>query len=345
MNAGMKEMIDRLEQRRELTVEEYNELIRFRDAESIQYLSERAELMRKLHLGGGIVFCGLINLTNYCRNDCFYCGLRRENRFVNRYRMSEEEVLSCCDTGYKLGIRSFLIQGGEDLYFTPEMISGLLQLIKGNYPECKVILALGEKSKNVYERWKAAGADGYILRYQSSDELYFKRLHPPNMSLLKKKQCLWEMKDMGYSLGTGLIVGTPNQKISHLAEELLFIRSLSPWLVMAGPFIPAPHTPFEGERSGNVEITCCLLSILRLMLPKAVIPVATTLAMLDRMGNVRGVQAGADMVLTDLSPRNIRENYHYYSKRMFRGSDGREGLILLRQQLRDAGYEITGYNA
>lgn len=345
MNAGMKELIDRLEQQRQLNVQEYTELIRFRDDESIQYLSERAAAVRQLRFGRRIEFCGLIDLTNYCRNDCYYCGLRRENRFVKRYRMEEENVLSCCETGYIQGIRSFLIQGGEDLYYTAEKFSHIIRSVKKKYPDCQVILALGEKSKTVYGKWLEAGVDGYILRYQSSDEGYFKKLHPANMSLLKEKQCLWELKEMGYRLGTGFMVGTPNQKISHLAEELVFIKSLSPWLVMVGPFIPAPNTPFEGERSGNVEITYYLLSILRLMLPTSVLPVATTTAILDRMGNIKGVQAGADTVLPDLSPREIREDYHHYRKRMLRGFDGREGLILLRQQLQDAGYEITGDNS
>lgn len=344
MNAGIREMIDRLGQYGELAVEEYTELIRFRDAESIQYLAEKAEAVRQRKNGRRIEFCGLIDLTNYCRKDCYYCGLRRENRFVNRYRMEEEDVLSCCETGYIQGIRSFLIQGGEDLYYRPEMISHIIRSVKRKYRDCQVILALGEKSKSAYRQWLEAGADGYILRYQTSDEGYFKKLHPANMSLLKEKQCLWEMKTLGWRLGTGFIVGTPNQTISHLAEELVFLKSLSPWLVMVGPFIPAPNTPFEAERSGNVEITCYLLSLLRLMLPSAVLPVATTTTILDRMGNVRAVQAGADLVLPDLSPREIRGDYHKYRKQMLRGSDGREGLVLLRQQLRDAGYEITGDN-
>lgn len=344
MNIGMKEMIDRLERRGELTVEEYTELIKFRDAESVQYIARKADQIRQEQCGRRIELCGLIDLTSYCKNDCYYCGLRRENRFANRYRMEENDVLSCCETGYNRGIHSFLIQGGEDLYYTPEYIVQIIKAVKKKYPDCQVALALGEKSKTVYQKWMDAGAEGYILRYQTSDDSYYKKLHPGNMSLLKKKQCLWELKGLGYQLGTGFIVGTPNQKISHLAGEFVFLKGLSPALVMVGPFISAVNTPFEGARSGNVELTCFVLSILRLILPRAVLPVATTMAILDRMGNVKGVQAGANVVLPDLSPRNIREDYHCYSKRMLRGSEGREGLLLLRQQLQDAGYEIAGDN-
>lgn len=344
MNSGMKELIDRLEQRSSLTEQEYTELIKFRDAESAEYLAERARETRQLRYGRRISFCGLIDLSNYCKNDCFFCGLRRENRFLDRYRMEEEDVLSCCETGYIQGIRSFLIQGGEDLYYTPDKVAHMIQSVKEKYPDCQVVLSLGEKPGKVYGQWLAAGMDGYILRYQTSDESYFKKLHPANMSLLKRKQRLWELKEQGCRLGTGLIVGTPGQKISQLAQELVFLKGLSPWMVMAGPFLSAPNTPFEGERSGNLDITCYFLSILRLMLPEAVLPVATTMAILDRMGNIRGVQSGADVVMPDLSPRKIREEYHCYSKKMLRGSDGREGLVLLRQQLQDAGYEIVGDN-
>lgn len=337
-------MIDRLEKTQRLPALDYAELIRFRDGESASYLAERAEAVRGGQFGRRIQFQGLIDLTSYCRNDCYYCGLRRENRFVHRYRMEAEDVLSCCETGYIQGIRSFLIQGGEDPVYTPDRIEQLVKEIRSKYPDCQVYLALGERSGAVYRKWVQAGMDGYILRYQTSDESYYKKLHPGNMSLLKKKQCLWELKGLECQLGTGFMIGTPNQKFTDLAQEMLFLKELSPQYIMVGPFISAANTPFESSRCGNVDLTCYLLSMLRLMFPGAILPVATTAAILERTGNWKGVQAGANMVLVDLTPRELREEYHQYSKRMFRGAEGREGLVQLREQLQDAGYEIAGDN-
>lgn len=341
MNEGIKVLIDRLEWNGELSVAEYGELIRFRDKEAAEYLAQRANVIRKREYGNKVFIRGLIELSNYCKNDCYYCGIRRSNRFVERYRLEEEQVLECCDIGYKQGFRTFVIQGGEDLYYTPDKIAHMVSQIKDKYPDCAVTLSLGEKSKSVYKLWFDAGADRYLLRHETAEESHYKKLHPGNMSLLKRKQCLWELKEIGYQVGAGFMVGSPYQKIDNVAQDLEFLKKLDPQMVGVGPFVPAKNTPFEKERCGNTELTLYLLSIVRLMLPKVLLPSTTALGTLDRGGRVKGIQAGANVVMPNLSPQEAREKYALYNRKVSRGAEGNEGLELLKQEMAEAGYEVV----
>ncbi|MBO5483655.1 MAG: [FeFe] hydrogenase H-cluster radical SAM maturase HydE [Lachnospiraceae bacterium] len=341
MNEGLKEMIDRLESHGELSIEEYAELIRFRNQETAGYLAERADVVRRREYGNQVFIRGLIELTNYCKNDCYYCGIRRSNRFAQRYRLEEEEVFHCCDVGYAQGFRTFVIQGGEDLYYTPDRVAHMIEGIKKKYPDCAVTLSLGEKSRTVYKKWYDAGADRYLLRHETADESHYKKLHPGNMSLLRRKQCLWELKEIGYQVGAGFMVGSPYQRISNLAQDLVFLKTLNPHMVGIGPFIPAKNTPFETERGGNAELTLYLLSIIRLMLPRVLLPATTALGTVERNGRVRGMQAGANVVMPNLSPQEVRDQYTIYNRKISRGAEGIEGLEQLKQQMREAGYEVV----
>lgn len=341
MNEGIKALIDQLERNSELSVEEYSELIQFRNKETAEYLAERANIIRKREYGNKVFIRGLIELSNYCKNDCYYCGIRRSNRFVQRYRLEEEQVLDCCDIGYAQGFRTFVIQGGEDLYYTPDRVAHMVAKIKEKYPDCAVTLSLGEKSKAVYKLWHDAGADRYLLRHETAEEGHYKKLHPGNMSLLRRKQCLWELKEIGYQVGAGFMVGSPYQRIANIAQDLEFLKKLEPHMVGIGPFVSAKNTPFENERCGNTDLTLYLLSMIRLMLPKVLLPSTTALGTLDRNGRVKGIQAGANVVMPNLSPQEVREQYALYNRKVSKGAEGNEGLELLKQEMAQAGYEVV----
>lgn len=341
MNDGLKALVDRLEQEACLTEQEYAELIRFRDAETVEYMSRCAARVQRQHTKNRLAVMGTVDLSTYCKSDCYYCGFRRDNRFAARYRMTEAEVLECCRRGMERDIHLFLLQGGEDLQYTPEQIGGMIAAIRRRDPGAGVFLALGEKSRSVYRRWKHAGASGYILRHETAQDIYYKKLHPANMSLLRRKQCLWELKELGYLVGSGFMVGSPYQRIADLAKEFLFLRQLMPQLLMVGPFLPMEGTPFEEERNGNSDLTCFLLSLLRLSLPGVILPVAQTLELLDPEGALHAVKAGADLLLADLTPAPLREQYHCYKKRLLRGNVGVEALAEKEKKLREAGYEMV----
>lgn len=340
MNDGLKAMIDRLEQNRELTAEEYGELLRFRSKEMASYLAERADAVRKREYANDVWIRGAIALSSYCKNDCYYCGIRRSNRFAKRHRMEEAQVLQCCKLGYAQGCRTFLLQGGEDLYYSPDKVAHLVAAIKKDYPDCAVTLSLGERARSVYQLWHDAGADRYLLRHETADEGHYKKLHPGNLSLLRRKQCLWELKDIGYQVGAGFMVGSPYQTIDNLVQELEFMKMLQPQMVGIGPFIPAMHTPFENERSGNAELTLFLLSMLRLILPRVLLFASPSLESIDRNGRQKAIQAGANVVVQDLSPREAGECYTIYDRKYSRGMTEQRGLELIRQQMAEAGYEV-----
>lgn len=341
MNDGLRELADRLEIRGTLEKEEYIELIQFRDSQLVEYLSQKARRIRRNQHTGAVLVQGLVHLSNYCRNDCYYCGMRRENRFVRRYRMEQQEILDCCARGYEKGLRSFLLQGGEDLYYTEKEVAQILEKIKKAHSDVSITLSLGEKSRQVYKAWYEAGADCYLLRHGTAVDSHYKKLHPGNMSLLRKKQCLWEMKEIGYQVGTGFLIGTPYQTIDQLAEELLFLKQLDPQLVSIGPFIPAANTPFEKQRAGNSDLACYLLSLLRLILPSALLPAAGALTALDREGRRKALESGANAVAFDLTPDNYQDNSFLNGRRTGRHQRDRENLEGLIQRLEDTGYEIA----
>ena len=340
MQEQVIQWIEQLQKAGQLPEEAYGALIQYRSQESLEELKKRAQ---KIVLDKGkqeISVCGTISLSNYCKNDCAYCGIRRENRFLNRFRMDEKDVLELCQKGWERGISSFLIQGGEDLQYSYGEIAHMITGIKAKYSKSRVTLSLGEKSGTVYEQWKRAGADGYILCHETARDSHYRKLHPANMSLLRRKQCLWELKEIGYQVGTGMMVGSPNQRIDDLAADLVFLRQLMPDYIQVYPFIPAQGTEYENERSGNVELVCYLISMLRIMFPDATIPVAQGVALLDKSGMVRAVKSGADMILPDMTGEPAFSLYHNYQKRLMRGKIGLESVAVLRLQLQETEYEI-----
>ena len=337
----MKQWIDKLRQERTLSPEELRQLLTGCDAETLRYINKQAQEVALRHFGNKIYIRGLIEVSNCCRNNCYYCGIRKGNPNIERYRLNLESILDCCRQGYKLGFRTFVLQGGEDPALTDDRIEMTVARIRQNYPDCAITLSLGEKSRDAYERFFRAGANRYLLRHETHNESHYRQLHPAEMSGKQRLQCLADLKDIGYQTGTGIMVGSPGQTVEHIIEDILFIEKLQPEMIGIGPFLPHHDTPFVQYPSGTVERTILLLSIFRLMHPSALIPATTALATLIPDGRERGILAGANVVMPNLSPREERRKYELYNDKASLGAESAEGLATLQKQLNTIGYEIS----
>lgn len=336
----MRSLIDKLERSRRLEKEEWAALIASEADE--EYLFARARAAARQYYGNKVYARGLIEFTSYCRNNCFYCGIRRDNLCAGRYRLSEEEILSCCRTGYEIGFRTFVLQGGEDLYFTDERLAGLVARIKAAYPDCAVTLSVGERTRESYQRLFDAGADRYLLRHETADDEHYRRLHPPELSLKSRKQCLRALKEIGFQVGCGFLTGSPGQTPEHLAEDMLFITELSPQMVGIGPFIPHHDTPFANEAAGTIRLALRMIGLLRLLKPDLLIPATTALATIDPDGREKGIRAGANVVMPNLSPARVRKQYALYDNKNCTGAEAAEYAGSLSRRMADIGYVLTG---
>lgn len=337
----MKQWIDKLRKERTLRQEELRQLLTECDAETLRTINRQAREVSLLHFGNKIYIRGLIEVSNCCRNNCYYCGIRKGNPNIERYRLTEESILDCCKQGYDLGFRTFVLQGGEDPALTDDRIEKTVSAIRQNYPDCAITLSLGEKPRDVYERFFRAGANRYLLRHETYNEQHYGQLHPTEMSGKRRLQCLQDLKDIGYQTGTGIMVGSPGQTVEHIIEDIRFIERLRPEMIGIGPFLPHHDTPFAGYPAGTVEQTLLLLSIFRLMHPTALIPATTALATLTPDGRERGILAGANVVMPNLSPREERKKYELYNDKASLGAESAEGLATLQKQLHAIGYEIS----
>jgi biotin synthase len=336
----IKALIDTLETERILTREEFITLLTDYREEDAEYAKEKASKTAKQFFDNKVYTRGLIEFTNYCKNDCYYCGIRRSNTNVKRYRLSEEEILSCCKQGYELGFRTFVLQGGEDLRYTDEDMIRIISTIKINYPDCALTLSIGEKSYESFAAYYKAGADRYLLRHETADETHYRKLHPESLSLQVRKQCLRDLKAIGYQVGTGFMVGSPGQTAECLAEDLLFIKELSPAMVGIGPYLPHHDTPFAGEKQGSMELTLFLISLLRLMIPNALIPATTALGTIHPLGREKGILSGANVVMPNLSPVIVRKQYELYDNKICTGDEAAECKFCLQNRMNKIGYEI-----
>ena len=283
----------------------------------------------------------MVEFTNYCKNNCYYCGIQGSNPNANRYRLSKEEILSACENGYQLGYRSFVLQGGEDPHYTDEVMVPIVAEIRKRYPDCAITLSLGERSKESYQKLYDAGADRYLLRHEAADPELYQKLHPESLSLENRIQCLWNLKEIGYAVGTGFMVGAPYQTVENLADDLLFIKELDPQMVGIGPFIPHHDTRFANEKAGSVEFTLKLLSVIRLLLPKVLLPATTALGTLDPLGREKGLCAGANVVMPNLSPVENRKQYELYDNKICTGDEAAKCKNCLSARVRSAGYELV----
>jgi biotin synthase len=335
-----KPLIEKLRRQRFLDKKEWIELIQYRDEESIDFLFKMAQDIRDKQFGHGIFTRGLIEFTNYCKNDCFYCGIRHSNITLSRYRLSKEQILECCANGYKVGFRTFVLQGGEDPHFTDERMVDIVTMIKSNFPDCAITLSLGERSFDSYIRLYNAGANRYLLRHETAVEAHYQKLHPKHMRLEKRIECIYNLKKIGYQTGTGFLIGSPGQDISCLAEDMIFIRKLNPQMVGIGPFVPHHETPFADKSAGSVELTLFMIGLLRVMLPTALLPATTALGSIDTNGREKGILAGANVVMPNLSPVSVREKYQLYDNKIYTGDEAAEGWRGLNNRMQSIGYKL-----
>lgn len=313
----------------------------FEDEGTMERLTQEAVRVRKKYYGIKVFTRGLIEFTNYCKNNCYYCGIRGGNPHAVRYRLTKEEILECCAEGWGLGFRTFVLQGGEDPFYTDERMTEIIREIKRQYPDCALTLSVGEKSCETYRLFREAGADRYLLRHETADEAHYRKLHPENMSLKRRKQCLYDLKALGYQVGAGMMVGSPGQTKETLAEDLLFLQELKPHMVGIGPFIPHHDTCFAKEPAGGVELTLYLLSVIRLLLPRVLLPATTALGTLDPFGREKGLAAGANVVMPNLSPVRNRKNYELYDNKICTGEESAQCLGCLEKRIASASYEMV----
>ena len=311
------------------------------DSSEDEYLRALAEKKRTEIYGKDVYIRGLIEVSSYCKNNCFYCGIRAKNTCAQRYRLSKEQILSCCKVGYDAGFRTFVLQGGEDPFFTDELVEDIVSSIKALYPDCAVTLSLGEKSYESYLRFHRAGADRYLLRHETADRAHYESLHPDSMSFENRMRCLKDLKEIGYQTGCGFMVGSPHQTTESIIKDLRFIKEFSPQMVGIGPFIPHKDTPFAGEPTGSVELTLKLLSIIRLMNPRVLLPATTALGTASADGRSRGILAGANVIMPNLSPEDARGKYMLYNGKINTGIESVEGLSALDRSMNAIGYHIA----
>ncbi len=291
--------------------------------------------------GNRVYIRGLIEFTNVCKRDCLYCGLRRSNQNAVRYRLSREQILSCCAQGYELGFRTFVLQGGEDGYFTDEVMCDIVRDIRGSYPDCAITLSLGERGKQSFERLYAAGADRYLLRHETADPDHYAKLHPQGMTLQTRMQSLRWLKELGYQTGAGFMVGSPYQTAEELAEDILFLCDFSPQMCGIGPFIPHKDTPFAHEPAGTLQMTLLLLSIIRLLLPRVLLPATTALGTIHPGGRELGILHGANVVMPNLSPVEHRKDYAIYDNKICTGDEAAECIRCMSSRMEQIGYKIV----
>lgn len=335
----MKPLIDKLRINRDLSDFELKKLID--EAYDTEYLFDTADAVRRDVYGNKVYIRGLIEISNYCKNDCYYCGIRCSNSETKRYRLNKNQILNCCENGYKIGFRTFVLQGGEDSYYTDDLLCEIISEIKERYLDCAVTLSLGERSCESYKRLYDAGADRYLLRHETADNEHYEKLHPENMSLENRKKCLFDLKEIGYQTGSGFMVGSPYQTAENLVADIRFLQELKPEMIGIGPFITHKDTPFAKFESGTVEKTLIMISILRLMFPYALIPSTTAVRTLSENGHISGLKAGANVVMPNLSPIESRKKYTLYDNKAYSQDESAEGLDNLKKEFKAAGYEIV----
>lgn len=337
----MKKLIDRLHVTGSLDREQWIQLLSERSEETDQYARDLGNKVRQQIYGNDIYVRGLVEFTNYCKNDCYYCGIRRSNKNAQRYRLTEEDILLCCQQGYELGFRTFVLQGGEDGYYTDERLLSIIHKIKAEYPDCALTLSIGEKSEESYRDYREAGVDRYLLRHETADEKHYGKLHPSSMSCEHRKNCLRTLKKLGFQTGAGFMVGAPYQRVENLADDFLFLKELNPEMVGIGPFIPHQDTPFHGEKSGTLEDTLFYLALLRLMLPHVLLPATTALGTIHPKGREMGVLSGANVVMPNLSPVSVRKKYMLYDGKICTGDEAAECRHCLSRRMEQIGCQIV----
>ena len=307
-----------------------------------EYLRVKAREKADKIFGKYVFMRGLIEFTNYCKNDCIYCGIRKSNKNAERYRLNKEDILSCCELGYEIGFRTFVLQGGEDPYYNINIMSDIVEAIKTKFPDCALTLSIGEKEEDYYKVLKEKEANRFLLRHETADNIHYSKLHPKDMSLDNRKECLRNLKKLGYQTGTGIMVGSPYQTLENIANDFVFMQEIKPEMIGIGPFLPHKDTPFANEKKGELELTLILISILRLIFPLALIPATTALGTIREGGREMGILHGSNVVMPNLSPMDVRKKYLLYNDKIATGTESAEGVESLRKNMADIGYILTG---
>ena len=337
----IQDIIQKLCDTGDLTREEIITILENRNSEIQSYLAKRASETAQEHYGNKVYVRGLIEFTNYCRNDCYYCGIRCGNKNAERYRLSKEEIVECASYGYGLGFRTIVLQGGEDMFYTDDMMVDIIKSIKKEHPDCAVTLSIGEKSYESYKAFFDAGADRYLLRHETADFDHYAKLHPKNLSPENRQQCLYNLKKIGFQTGAGFMVGSPYQTVDNIADDLLFLKKLDPEMIGIGPFIPHKDTVFADEKAGDLNLTLFLLSVIRLMLPTVLLPATTALGTINPRGRELGILAGANVVMPNLSPVGVRKKYALYDNKICTGEEAAECMNCLKNRISSIGYELV----
>jgi biotin synthase len=334
-------IIDEIKISKNITLEQLDILLSTQNQETLECLRSAAQKASNEIYGNKVYIRGLIEFTNYCKNDCIYCGIRRSNKNADRYRLTDKQILECCKAGYELGFRTFVLQGGEDAYFTDERICKIVSEVKEGYPDCAITLSIGEKSRESYQEYFSAGADRYLLRHETANKAHYEKIHPKEMSFENRIRCLYDLKEIGYQVGCGFMVGSPYQTVESLYDDLQFIRKLQPHMVGIGPFIPQHDTPFGNEKTGTMDETLRLLSIIRLIHPHVLLPATTALGTIHPLGREKGIQAGANVVMPNLSPVNVREKYMLYDNKICTGDEAAECRFCMQRRMEGIGYQVV----
>ena len=332
------DIVKKLEKEKMLSDEEFFRLF---ECENDSYLFECADRIRRSVYSDEVYIRGLIEITNYCKNNCYYCGIRCGNTKAVRYRLSKEQILEACDEGYELGFRTFVMQGGEDPYFDDKMVCDIVSSVKEKYPECAVTLSIGEKPKESYKAFKNAGADRYLLRHETATDEHYSKLHPSGMLLSVRKQCLYDLKELGFQVGAGFMVGSPWQTKENIASDLRFLKELQPDMIGIGPFLSHKDTPFASYENGSFELTLRLVAILRILFPYALIPSTTALGTIHPQGREMGLKAGANVVMPNLSPLSVRKLYMLYDNKISTDEEAAQNVESLKKKVADAGYRVV----
>lgn len=334
-------LVDKLFSDKKLSIDEYTFLLKYMDDDTAMYLKQLASIRREQIYNNKIFIRGLIEISNYCKNNCLYCGIRKDNSKIKRYRLTKEEILSCCDKGYDLGFRTFVLQGGEDPYYSDDLLVDIIKEIKSKFDNIAITLCLGERSYESYKKLYDAGANRYLLRHETADKEHYSLLHSNYMDYNERFRCLNDLKDIGYQVGCGFMVGSPHQTYKTLAKDLKFIEEFSPDMCGIGPYISHKDTPFRDYFSGDVKTTYYLLSIIRLIKPEILLPATTAVATLDIFGRENAVLCGANVIMPNLSPKDVKSKYEIYENKVCFGDESAENIDALKERMNNIGFEIV----
>lgn len=335
------DLIEKLNIQKVLSMQEWEYLLDSFTDDDRKYAADIAQNIAIRNFKNRIYIRGIIEFTNYCKNDCIYCGIRRSNRNALRYRLDKEDIIACCEEGYRYGFRTFVLQGGEDEFFTDDKVMDIVSTIRERFPDCAITLSIGEKSKQSYQGYFNAGADRYLLRHETADELHYNRLHPPELSWKHRMKCLEDLKEIGYQTGCGCMVGSPYQINKHLAKDMVFMTKFKPHMIGIGPFIPHKDTAFHEFAAGSVEKTLLIISLCRIMLPDVLLPATTALGTVCENGRKQGILAGANVIMPNLSPQCVRKKYMLYDNKVTTGDDAAESIQVLKKHMEEIGYELA----